>query len=84
MGTNRAALIRFLVQTFTVDFNRRGMKSLPHAWEEIMRNADGRTSAASDSVHSLNETPAPLALKKLRNEKYPTARELRAPKKSRP
>lgn len=42
MGTNRAAMIRFLVKTFIDDFEQRGLKSLPHDWQEIMRFQDGR------------------------------------------
>ena len=44
MGTNRAALIRFLVQTFVDDFEKHGgTAGLPHDWREIMKNLDGRT-----------------------------------------
>lgn len=71
MGTNRAALIRFLVQTFSADFLRRGLKALPHDWQEVMRRLDGRTAdhAASMAVAE-DATPTVIPLKKIREVKY--------------
>ena len=44
MGTNRAALIKFLVQTFIDHFEARGgTASLPHNWRDVMRSLDGRS-----------------------------------------
>ena len=43
MGTNRAAVIRFLTSTFLDHFEQSGgIASLPHNWREIMRLQDGR------------------------------------------
>jgi SOS-response transcriptional repressor LexA len=43
MGTNRAALIRFLTQSFLDHFEKNGgTASLPHDWREILRLQDGR------------------------------------------
>lgn len=69
MGTNRAALIRFLVQTFTASFEKRGqLASLPHNWEDIMRSLDGRTT--EPTLLAAEGPPPATPLKKIRDEKY--------------
>jgi len=60
MGTNRSALMKFLVQTFVENMERRGMVSLPHDWEEIMRHLDGRTYGQQARVA---ETPEPATIR---------------------
>lgn len=43
MGSNRSAVIKFLVKTFLDHFESRGgIVSLPPDWREIMRQQDGR------------------------------------------
>jgi hypothetical protein len=42
MGSNRAATIRFLVQTFIDSYEQEGAQSLPHDWRQVMHGLDGR------------------------------------------
>lgn len=43
LGTNRARLIAFCAQTFTEEFERRGVAMMPPDWPELLAKLDGRT-----------------------------------------
>lgn len=58
MGTNRAALIRFLTDSFLKHFESNGgVASLPHDWREILRLQDGR-AFGQQTVSSQRRKPA--------------------------
>ena len=88
MGTNRSAMMKFLLKTFLDKFERGGFSALPHDWENIMHDLDGRTygqqQSQSQSLRAAETPGDPPAPKKVRDGKYPTAREQRvAGKKTR-
>jgi len=58
--------------------------SLAEAPSRLGKGGPKRTARLDTKVASIrtSDSPAPLTLKKLRDEKYPTAREQRAQKKS--
>jgi len=62
MGTNRSAMMKFLLKTFLDKFERGGFSALPHDWENIMHDLDGRTFGQQASLRAA-ETPgeSPLA-----------------------
>jgi hypothetical protein len=44
LGTSKSALIRFLAKSFVDHFEANGgLVSLPHNWEAILREQDGRS-----------------------------------------
>lgn len=47
IGSNRASVIRMLINTWLDDFDRDGSASLPPDWEQLMNQLDGRTSRAT-------------------------------------
>jgi predicted DNA-binding protein len=46
IGSNRAAVIRFCVETWLSHFERKGFAALPVNWEQILAEMDGRTREA--------------------------------------
>lgn len=59
MGTNRAALMRFLVKTFADSFEKKGLKALPHDWQQVMHDLDGRSEAQQNIIAlKVAESPA--------------------------
>lgn len=47
IGSNRSAVIRFLVSSWVDEFERTGHAILPPNWEEILAALDGRSDPAS-------------------------------------
>lgn len=43
IGNNRAGVIRFLVDSWLLDFEKKGVASLPPNWEKIIASTDNRT-----------------------------------------
>lgn len=67
MGTNKSALIRFLVKSFVDHFEANGgVVSLPHNWREIMQELDGRARGQQKRFPHLRaaEDPPPYPKKK--------------------
>jgi predicted transcriptional regulator len=46
VGSNRAAVIRMLLDRWVTDFEKRGTAMLPVDWPGIMEGLDGRSSVA--------------------------------------
>lgn len=59
LGTKRAGIIRFLVDSWLDDFEKRGRASLPVNWPEILEALDNRT-AASKRIPVSAEYPAKI------------------------
>ena len=55
IGNNRAGVIRFLVDSWLADFEKRGVASLPPNWEQIIAAADNRTRESKAFNAELNE-----------------------------
>ena len=75
MGTNRSALIKFLVQTFVESFESRGIGNLPHDWQSVMRQSDGRTFGQqfqSQSLRAAEEPHSAPAPAPVSGVKYPS------------
>lgn len=63
IGSNRAAVIRMLVQIWVEDFEKRGQAALPVNWRGIMDGLDARRTPpaivpfSSSRVAETNESP---------------------------
>ncbi len=73
IGSNRSAMVKFLIQTFLDKFERGGLGALPHDWENVMHDLDGRTlgQQQNQSLRVAENSDSPAApLKKKQDADY--------------
>lgn len=58
IGSNRASVMRLLVNTWLDDFELKGKACLPPNWERLMNELDGRTKQATNVVDMVPESDA--------------------------
>lgn len=59
IGSNRASVIRMLINKWLEDFERGGKASLPPDWEQIMNQLDGRSTDARN-VAEMPQAPSSM------------------------
>jgi hypothetical protein len=64
VGNNRAGLIRFLIESWLSEFEKKGKTIMPPNWEEILLAMDHRTKESKASSfspsHTANKTVKPI------------------------
>lgn len=84
IGSNRASVIRFLVDSWLDHFEKHGRASLPPNWEELVNSMDNRTVESRQKIKKLSvesqnlQVPAAQiaelgmkALRERKSSKYP-------------
>ena len=61
IGNNRAGVIRFLIDSWLADFEKKGVASLPPDWKSIMAASDNRTKASKQNEESNSAKASPAS-----------------------